>query len=135
MGADMAEKYVNHIERVYHENRHAFNMVETACPELLDVNVSRIAIEAREVLDNCKVILAGDNVWPYYNRVIRAGACDSIVESIGWSSSLIFVVGLVFFPLCAILTHRFLARWANWATSQECGNQAEPKSWTWRSRA
>merc|ERR1712048_1352566 len=117
--ADMAEKYVNHIERIYNENRYAFELVESACPELVDVNVSRIAIEAREVLDNCKTILSGENVWPYYNRIIRAGACDSIVESIGWSSSLIFVVGLVFFPLCAIVTHRYLTRWADWASSRE----------------
>merc|ERR1712151_1328597 len=76
---------------------------------------------------------SGENVWPYYNRVVRAGACDSIVEDIGWSSSLMFVVGLVLFPLCAMVTHRFLVQWAEWAAAQEASKAAQ-KNRYWQCR-
>merc|ERR1719343_451132 len=115
----MADKYITHLKRLYEDHYTAFRMLEQACPELEHVNVTRIALEARDVLEVSRHLLSGENVWPYYDRVIRAGACDSIVESIGWLTSLMFIMGLIFFPLCAIVTHRFLVRWADWAASNE----------------
>merc|ERR1712107_501254 len=126
----MAEHYITNTERLFHEYRLSVNMVEQACPELADINVTRIALEAQDVLDESKHLLSGENVWPYYDRVVRAGACDSIIETIGLLSSLMFVVGLIFFPLCAILTHRFLLRWADWAAWFEASEEKKKNSYS-----
>merc|ERR1711879_851522 len=52
--ADMAEHYITNTERVYQEQRLAIRMVEQACPELGDINVTRIFLEAKDVLDESK---------------------------------------------------------------------------------
>eukprot|EP00439_Symbiodinium_sp_Y106_P027637 s7566_g3.t1 len=52
------------------------------------------------------------------------------IRQVGWMWLLQVVVGMVLFPTCAILTHRFLVSWAAWQKVKEArrAKKVDPQS-------
>ncbi|CAE7237419.1 grpE [Symbiodinium pilosum] len=90
-----------------------------ACPAFFALDVNAIAVQAREILDRARRLLKGENIYPYYWKIIRAGTCNVVISGVGWMWLLQVLVGIVLFPLCAILTHKFLVDWAAWQKVRE----------------
>ncbi|CAJ1382997.1 unnamed protein product [Effrenium voratum] len=111
---NLATKYINQIQDYYQKASIGLAGLGLACPAFFKLDVNDIAHKARAILTRARGLLAGENIYPYYTKVVRTGACDIIIAGVGWMWLLQIVVGLILFPLCAVLTHRFLVRWAAW---------------------
>ncbi|CAE7942269.1 grpE [Symbiodinium sp. KB8] len=115
----LAMKYINQIQDYYNQAAIGVAGLGLACPAFFDLDVNAIATKARGILGKARELLKGENIYPYYRKVVRAGICNVVISGVGWMWLLQVVVGMVLFPTCAILTHRFLVSWAAWQKVKE----------------
>lgn len=115
----LARKYINQIQDYYDKAKIGLAGFGLACPAFFKLDVDDIAIKARQILDRAKNLLKGNNIYPYYRQVVRKGICNVVIAGVGWMWLLQVVTGLILFPLCAILTHKFLVGWTAWMKVKE----------------
>jgi len=115
--AESAEKYITQIVRLYKDMKLQLNLVGVMCPAINDINLEDIGDQAEQILGRCREILNGTNVYPYYEGILRKGICGRVIPSIGWVILFQLVAGLGFFPVCVMLTHCYLVRFAAWKHS------------------
>ncbi|CAK9082448.1 unnamed protein product [Durusdinium trenchii] len=119
----LALKYINQIQDYYMKASIALAGFGMVCPAFMTLDVNAIARKAKDILARARILLKGDNIYPYYIQVVRWGICNIVISGVGWMWVLQVVVGLVLFPLCAILTHKFLVGWAAWIKVKEARRQ------------
>lgn len=126
----LAMKYINQIQDYYNQAAIGVAGLGLACPAFFDLDVNAIATKARGILGKARELLKGENIYPYYRKVVRAGICNVVISGVGWMWLLQVVVGMVLFPTCAILTHRFLVSWAAWQKVKEArrAKKVDPQS-------
>merc|ERR1712039_660761 len=90
-----------------------------SCPELNDISIPELAARARYLLRDSRFLLSAENVWPHYKLIVHDLLCDDVIDNIGRFLKDQFMVGLVLFPLCVVLTHDFVTRRAAWMTHLE----------------
>lgn len=118
-------KYVSAIYQYYNtsnvkDNRDAPGSV---CPALSDISPSKILLPVKYTLRNITRLLKASNIYPYYDGVVHQVMCGSVVATLGWTVVTQAIVGLVCFPACAVLTHRFLSSWAVWKANEESDDE------------
>jgi len=89
------------------------------CPAFQNISASDVLLPAKYTLHNMSQILRASNIYPYYHGVVHEIFCGSIIATLGWTVITQAIVGLICFPACAILTHRFLSSWAVWKSRSE----------------
>jgi len=89
------------------------------CQGLSNLSVKQILQPTVYLLHNASGLLRAANIYPYYHDVVHTTICGSFVETLGVTIFTQTIVGFVFFPACAILTHRFLGSWAAWKARAE----------------
>jgi len=119
--ADMAKKYIVGLLNVYHNFQAGIDFVEGLCSQPDALNLTKVGEEAIFVLATAKGVLRARNIWPYYEKVVREGVCHDLIRSLTNMVLLQGLVGLILFPVCAIMTHRFLVRWSDWEEFVEDG--------------
>lgn len=112
--AEAADKYITQVVDIYKDVEDQISMVGKFCPGINDINVEAIGAEAESILGHVRRILNGTNVYPYYEGIVRNGACQRIVASLGWIVLFQIVMGIVLFPVCILVAHFFLVRFATW---------------------
>ncbi|CAE7471402.1 grpE [Symbiodinium natans] len=115
----LAMKYINQIQDYYNQASIGVAALGMACPAFFALDVNQIAKDARHILERARGLLKGENIYPYYRKVIRTGICGVVISGVGWMWLLQVLVGLLLFPLCAIFTHKFLVDWAAWQKVKE----------------
>lgn len=80
-----------------------------SCKAVGDIDMDNIYNVSKDLLGTMQQLLNATNVYPYYKGVVHDGICNHMAGSFGlyWLQQLL--VGLVFFPLCAMATHSYLA--------------------------
>jgi len=112
--AEAADKYIGQVVVIYQDLEKQIKMVGHLCPGINDINVELIGNQAETILKEVRRILNGTNVWPYYDGIVREGVCKRVVASLGWIAFFQISMGLICFPLCIVVAHFFLARFAAW---------------------
>lgn len=127
--ADMGKKYIDGLEGIYRNFKSGIDFTESLCAESADaLNITNLGDEAIEVLANAKKILQARNIWPLYQVVVREGVCQDLIRSLSNMVILQCLVGLILFPMCAILAHRFLVKWSDWEQSVEDSGTSDQES-------
>jgi len=127
----LAMKYLNQIQEYYNTASLGFATLGMACPAFNELDVNAIVAKAHAILDRARKLLKGDNIYPYYMKVVRKGTCSALINGVGWMWILQVLVGIVLFPLCAILTHKFLVEWAAWEkVLEERGSHDAESGWS-----
>jgi hypothetical protein len=122
--SQMARKYLVGLNGVYVNFQSGIDFVESLCTANSHINVTSLAVEAIDVLANADHILRANSIWPYYQLVVRRGICKDLTRSLTQMVFLQTIVGLILFPVCAIVTHSFLVKWSAWEKYVEKGGQA-----------
>jgi len=115
----LARKYINQIQDYYNQASIALAGFGMICPAFFKLDINEIAVKAKRILTRARTLLKGDNIYPYYIEVVRQGICHVVIEGVGWMWFLQVSIGMCLFPLCAILTHKFLVGWAAWIKVKE----------------
>jgi len=130
-----ARKYIVSIEKVYKLFKPVVDNMEALCTTESGINVTSLATEAYDVLGHAQTLLDGRNVWPFYENAVRKGICTDLTLSLLLMVIFQCIVGLILFPICAVLTHRFLVQWSDyekWVESQglEEGSRMLEEEWS-----
>mmetsp|Transcript_31058 Transcript_31058/g.83302 ORF Transcript_31058/g.83302 Transcript_31058/m.83302 type:complete len:652 (+) Transcript_31058:75-2030(+) len=89
------------------------------CPALGNISAREVLLPAKYTLHNMSQVLRASNIYPYYDGVVHKIMCGSVIATLGWTVVTQTIVGLICFPACAVLTHRFLSSWAVWKSRAE----------------
>eukprot|EP00931_Biecheleriopsis_adriatica_P064746 TRINITY_DN39458_c0_g1_i1.p1 TRINITY_DN39458_c0_g1~~TRINITY_DN39458_c0_g1_i1.p1 ORF type:complete len:722 (-),score=143.94 TRINITY_DN39458_c0_g1_i1:46-2211(-) len=116
---DLAEKYIGEVNDLFDAAQVGMENLGTRCDALADVHLPEIAANADSILDHAQDLLRKGNIYPYYKSIIRSGICNEAIKVLSWMWLSHIVVGLILFPLCALLAHMFLVDWAAWHKVQE----------------
>jgi hypothetical protein len=89
------------------------------CPGLEGLSTGAVFGVGQQLLRNASQLMRTSNIYPYYHNVVHQAMCGSFIDTLGNIMVMQVIVGILCFPLCAILTHRFLGSWAAWKASTE----------------
>lgn len=89
------------------------------CPAFQNISANDVFRPMKYTLHNMSQVLRASNVYPYYDGVVHQIMCGSVIATLGWTVVTQAIVGLICFPACAVLTHRFLSSWAVWKSRAE----------------
>merc|ERR1740120_516362 len=95
----------------------------SVCPTLNEISLAQVIPPVKDTLREIKRLLRASNIYPYYDGVVHQVVCGSVVDTLGWTVVTQAIVGLVCFPVCAVLTHRFLSSWADWKSKMESDDE------------
>jgi len=82
------------------------------------VKIEFVAREARSVLKTCSMMMEPANLYPFYNQMVREALCRDLTMSFSTFPVFTVLLGLVVYPLTAVVTHRFLVHFTYWKRSQ-----------------
>lgn len=119
----VSSKYLYDIQDLYADMKSKLGVVGffIGCPITNKLNVELVVQRARKVLTNGLELISAKNIYPYYFNIARRGVCTDLINALGWIVVGQVLIGLVLFPICVILTHRYMVRnsvW-EWAHSKE----------------
>jgi len=117
----ISRKYIQNLEQIFEALQGVVNTFEKLCAAAKSVNVTTLAVTAIEILNNAEMLLDEHNIWPYYEGIVRKGICYDLVNTLGLMCCFQSVIGLILFPICAIMTHRFLVKWAHYEDGLSAG--------------
>lgn len=100
-------------------SRHFLRLPSAVGTNASKVDVEKIFAEATLILNRVTMLLQPANLYPFYDDILHGVLCGEVVPSLANFLLLTFLVGLVLFPWCAILTHRYLIRWMHWKLDQD----------------
>lgn len=123
--AQLAKKYIVGLKNVYQSFDWVVHFAESLCSKAKWLNITTLADESLAVLTHANEILKGSNIWPFYTHLVRSGVCGNLVASLSLMVIFQCTVGLILFPICAVLTHRFLAAWSDWEQYVEDGGESD----------
>jgi len=123
--AKTAMTLIDEIYDVYMQFELFIQMYYPSCRPLEDIQMKKIAKEARKVLVKCIQLLEPQNIYPYYNIVVREAICGDLMHSLASFPIFTLVLGLGIFPYGVVLTHRYLVRWAWWKQEHEKGGHSD----------
>jgi len=112
--AEAAEKYISQVTDIYKDLEGELQMVSKLCPGVSQIDLETIGGQAETILGKVRGLLNGTNVYPYYDGIVRKGACLRVVASLGWIVFFQVAMGLICFPVCILMTHYFLVKFAIW---------------------
>jgi len=112
--AESADQFITQIVELYKDFRYELKVVGMMCPDINDINLETIGLEAEGILDKSREVLKGTNIYPYYSGIVRQGACNRFMASLGWIILFQTTTGLVCFPVCILMVHRYLVHFAAW---------------------
>lgn len=112
--SQVARKYLLGLNGVFLRFKPLVNFAQSLCTTSRQLNLTALAVEAIDVLENADRILQAQKLWPYYQLVVRRGVCKDLTRNLSQMVVLQFIIGLILFPTCAIATHSFLVKWSAW---------------------
>jgi len=122
--SQMARKYIEGIDNTYKSLYPEFKFGESVCDALKGVNVTVMTIAATEVLIHAETLLKGKSIWPYYKDLVRTGICTDAVNGLGKTTLFQCILGLILFPITAIMAHKFLVDWSDYEDSvKDCDEE------------
>jgi len=90
------------------------DFASTACEGASHLNVSQTVLALESIIDDVDGLLHAQNIWPYYEVMMHHVACGTLPIGMCWLILMNTIVGLVFFPVLAILADIDLRKWSSW---------------------